>query len=107
LQKLNFVLEHIDDSNISSTEKNYLYKTVLDSVVWTRIGDDKPIIDVNFLSWGNTETLQTISQIVNMAPVASLQSEIFVIVLPQNTYYENTYYVRYLPKANYINTNIA
>lgn len=104
LQKLNFVLEHIDDSNISSTEKNYLYKTVLDSVVWTRIGDDKPIIDVNFLSWGNTETLQTISQIVNLPLVSCRQFEIFVIVLPQNTYY-----VRYLhlPKANYINTNIA
>ncbi|MCE5220039.1 MAG: recombinase family protein [Clostridium sp.] len=92
LQKLNFVLEHINDPNISPVEKNYLYKTVLGSVIWTRIGDEKPIIDVNFLSWGNTGTLQTISQIADVPLVSCRQFEIVVIVLSHritNIYYSS------------------
>ena len=48
LEVINYFLENIDEID-DVKDRNILYKTILDSVVWKRVGDEEPRLDVNFL----------------------------------------------------------
>ncbi|HHY20616.1 MAG TPA: recombinase family protein [Bacilli bacterium] len=48
LYAITYFLENIDKiENIQ--DRNKLYKTLLDSVIWKRIGDEEPYLEINFL----------------------------------------------------------
>jgi site-specific DNA recombinase len=48
LHAITYFLENID--KIENVEdRNKLYKTLLDSVVWKRIGENEPELEINFL----------------------------------------------------------
>lgn len=48
LDAINYFLENIDKIE-DMEDKNKVYKTILDSIEWTRIGDEEPRLEINFL----------------------------------------------------------
>lgn len=48
LKAIDYFLENIDQIQ-DVKNRNMLYKSILDSVVWRRIGNEEEIIHINFL----------------------------------------------------------